>query len=388
MTPHTARVPVSTVGSPVNALHDHRRTEELDGLRGIAALTVMFWHFFSLFPTSTATFIWKMSPLYLLIGGGEAVVLFFVLSGFALSRMYVKSGMAGYRSFAVRRTIRIYGPYLCALTLAVVSDRLLSKGYRSHFNPWFNRTWTLPFQWPDVWAHVAFLGVYNNTRFNTAFWSLVHEMRISLVFPFLYLLLTGRRALTQISVAVSLVITGAIAGATFLRNSDIGGSVLFAGLFVSGLCIFERKTRLAEFYISLGPRSRATAVVLTILLFCYGRLTSHAFPASLGSLLCLPVGLGASGLVVLAFSSPVLSSFLKCKAVAWFGKISYSLYLVHGTVLFGLINLLDLQAPALSLIWLYTPLALMTAWAFHASIEAPLISQSRKAGRRSKNDSN
>lgn len=364
----------------VNSIPDLRRTKELDGLRGLAALTVVFWHFFSLFPASSTTLLWKMSPLYVFIAGGEAVVLFFVLSGFALSSMYVKSGFAAYKAFAVRRSIRIYGPYLCALALAVVSDRLLSKGYRSHFSPWFNRTWTLPFHWSDVWAHIAFLGVYNNARFDTAFWSLVHEMRISLVFPFMYLLLAGRNALTQVAFAVLLILTGALSGATFARNIDLGGSILFAGLFISGLCIFERKALLADLYKRLGRTSRGVAVILTLLLFYFGRLISHALPEAWGSLLCLPVGLGASGIVVLAFSSPALAAFLKSQVVSWLGNISYSLYLVHGTILFGLINSLNLQSPVLWLLWLYVPLALITAWAFHAFIEAPLISQSRKAG--------
>ena len=354
------------------------RSRELDGLRGIAALAVVFRHFFDLFPETGWTALWKISPLYLLIAGREAVVIFFVLSGFALHRMYLSSRGAGYRAFVIRRTLRIYGPYLAALAVAVVSDYLLSRGWRPHFSPWFNRTWTVPFRWYDVWTHLAFLGVYNNSVFDTAFWSLVHEMRISIVFPLLCLFAAGRAGSGQVSTALSLLILGSMATATFARNTDIGDSVHFAGLFILGIFISERKGRLAEWYGALSPASRIALVMLTLFLFCYGRLLAHAFPEGYASLLDLPVALAASGIVVLAFSSPRLSAYLDSTPVAWLGKVSYSLYLVHGTILFGLINLLNLRAPRLVLLALYLPLALFAAGVFHAGIERPLLYRSRK----------
>ncbi len=220
--------------------------------------------------------------------------------------MYASSRAAGYGGFAVRRTIRIYGPYLGALAIAITADYLLSRGYRSHFNPWFNRTWTLPVRWSDIWAHVAFLGVYNNATFDASFWSLVHEMRISLIFPFLYLLAAGKAVSRQISVALLLLVAGTVATATFARNTDLGQSVHFAGLFILGIFVSERKTRLAEWYRSLAQRQRIIFAILSAILFYYGRLISHAFPTPFAGFLDIPVGAGATGLLVLAFSSAAI----------------------------------------------------------------------------------
>ena len=355
-----------------------KRAKELDGLRGIAALTVVFWHFFSLFPANAWTMIWKLSPLYVLIAGREAVVVFFVLSGFALQRMYLKSKEAGYAAFALRRTMRIYGPYFGALALAIAADYALSKGYRAHFSPWFNRTWTLPIHSSDVWSHVAFLGVYNSTIFNTAFWSLVHEMRISLLFPLLYLIVAAKGALRQIAVAISLLFAGSVAAATFASNTDFGDSVHFSALFVAGIFIAERKKELANRYRFLTRPQRILIATVVVMLFCYGRLLAHLLPASYSSLIDLPIGLGASGLVILAFSSPLSAACLTSKSVAWLGDISYSLYLIHGTILFALVNLLNPERPMLWLLCLYVPLTLLVASAFHAAVEKPLLFQSRK----------
>ena len=355
------------------------RTKELDGLRGVAALTVVFWHFFCLFPKSQWTLVWKASPLYVLVAGGEAVLLFFVLSGFALSAMYVETRNSGYKSFALRRIIRIYGPYLGALVFAVAADRMLSHGHRSHFSLWFNRTWTVPFCWADVWTHVGFIGIYNYAVFNTAFWSLVHEMRLSLVFPIMYVAVSGRRLSVQIGFACLLVIAGTVCEATIAKQSDVGLTVLYSSLFVLGLCIFERKSALAEWYGKLTPRGRFAVVTVSLVLFYCGRLLSHVLPASISPLTCLPLGLGAAGLTMLAFSSYRLSNILRSRPISWLGRMSYSLYLVHGTILFALVNLLGLQRPRLSLFLLYLPLTLLTAFAFHVYVEKPLIARSRHA---------
>jgi len=353
------------------------RTRELDGLRGIAALMVVFWHFFTLFPVNSWTLVWKLSPLYMLIAGREAVVIFFVLSGFALDRMWQKAKNAGYAAFAFRRAIRIYGPYLGALMLAIAGNFLLSKGYREGFSPWFNRTWPVPVHSSDVLQHVFFLGVYNTTLFNAAFWSLVHEMRISLVFPVLLALAAYREPFRQVAIAVVLLIMGTFMTATLTKNTDLGDSVHFAGLFVFGICISEHQSRLEQWYQRLNRFRVMAFAVAAFILFFYGRLAVHVLPLAYASMLDLPVGFGASGIVVFAFSSARTSNLLTSSLVAWLGDLSYSVYLVHSTVLFALVNLLNLGRPGWALLCLYVPLTILVADRFHAWIERPLLNWSR-----------
>jgi peptidoglycan/LPS O-acetylase OafA/YrhL len=355
-----------------------RRSKELDGLRGLAALTVVFLHFYLLFPTTRWTPLWRFSPLFVFIAGGEAVVLFFVLSGFALDRMYAKSQIAGYLAFVLRRVVRIYGPYLVALALAVTGDYFLSHGYRGHFSPWFNRTWIRPFDWSDVWRHAAFLGVYNGVIFDTSFWSLVHEMRISLIFPLLFVWTHGRKARLQLAFAFSLVLAGAVASATITKGTDLGESILFSGLFVAGICLSEQRIYTVSWYRSLSLSRQAALLACTLLLYFYGRLTAHLFPPSFGVLLYLPVGIGASGIILIASASRRAARFLTSRPIAWLGDISYSLYLIHGTVLFSLVNLLNLRKPAIWPFFLYLPLSLTAAAIFYSLIERPLVLQSRR----------
>ncbi len=62
------------------------------------------------------------TPLRLLIAGHQAVILFFLLSGFVLTLPYKKKTGLGYGPFLVKRVCRIYLPYLGALALAILCD--------------------------------------------------------------------------------------------------------------------------------------------------------------------------------------------------------------------------------------------------------------------------
>ena len=349
------------------------RTAELDGLRGLAALTVVFSHFGDLFPPSPLTLLWKVSPLSILSAGRESVVIFFVLSGFALHRMIAMSLPFRYLQYALRRTVRIYGPYLAALGLAVICNYRLSRGARPNFSEWFNEAWPLPVSAGNIWQHIVFLGEYDTTPFNGAFWSLVHEMRISVVFPLLLLLVKQRNATRYLAVSLSLITLGGILKPNLPHPNNLGESLHYAGLFVAGVYISEHQQRLASWFRALSTRFTALFALAAFVLFCYGRFVSRLFPYGYGEFLDIPVGLGAAALTVMAFGSRSFSAFLISRPIAWLGARSYTLYLVHGTVLLSLVNVLNMQKPSLLLLPLYLILTLAITQLFYIMIERPMV---------------
>jgi peptidoglycan/LPS O-acetylase OafA/YrhL len=345
-------------------------------LRGAASVTVALGHFFLLFPQNRWTPVWKYSPLYALIAGREAVVVFFVLSGFALHRMLQRPRGFVYWHFALRRVIRIYGPYLGALTLAMAGNFWLSEGPRAGFNDWFNTLWPLPVQMADVKAHVLFVGDYDTARFNGAFWSLVHEMRISLLFPLLDWLIRGRPIAWGTSLAALMIVTGSWLNVQIGEPNNLGETLHYAGLFAVGILIAERSHRAADWISRLSAGRRMTFAVGAAVLFYYGRGISRLFPATYSSLLDLPVGLGAALIVTWAVQSRRLLS----APMQWLGKRSFSLYLVHVPALLGLVDVLHLQKPSLQLVWLYVPLTFLLTEAFYHAVERPMLALSRRAG--------
>jgi peptidoglycan/LPS O-acetylase OafA/YrhL len=349
------------------------RAAGLDGLRGAAAVTVALGHFFFLFPQNNWTVVWKYSPLYVLVAGREAVVVFFVLSGFALYRMMERQGGRSYGPFAVRRIVRIYGPYLAALGLAVAGNFWLSQGSRAGFSEWFNQEWPIPLRTNEVVRHVLFLGDYNTAVFNGAFWSLVHEMRISLVFPLLYVLMEIRairkRAVWGIGIAVATIVAGSFLGAWVGQPNNIGETVHYAGLFIAGIVIAQRPgLGVSRVWLCCG-----------LVLFYYGRGVSRLVPLPYANLLDLPVGAGALILVRWALRS----RWMMAAAAQWMGRRSFSLYLMHVPVLLALVNVLNLQKPHFALIFLYVPFTVLLTEGFYRAVERPMLNLSRSVKKKS-----
>ena len=73
----------------MNSTRPSVRLTELDSLRGLAALSVVFAHYLHVFPVGgevdRMAHVATRTPLYLAYAGHEAVILFFLLSGFVLA---------------------------------------------------------------------------------------------------------------------------------------------------------------------------------------------------------------------------------------------------------------------------------------------------------------
>ena len=72
-----------------------RRLRELDSLRGLAAITVVFHHF-SRICSPQIIHVLDRTPLRLLVAGHQAVILFFLLSGFVLTLPFRRDDRLNY----------------------------------------------------------------------------------------------------------------------------------------------------------------------------------------------------------------------------------------------------------------------------------------------------
>lgn len=373
------------------------RLQELDALRGLAALTVVFHHFESLLRPSHesagmirdaclkllhgdgfhafvqaagATRVFDLTPAYFAVAGHEPVVLFFVLSGFVLALPFYRGRAPSYTAFLTKRIFRIYVPYLVAIFFAILLNATISRGGIPGFNEWFNQTWRLPVTGGAIASHVLFLGKYDAYQFNTAIWSLVHEMRISLAFPAILFI-----ASLRLPFAAGVYGTLSVAG-TFLNHrfeeADAGyfASLHYAALFGIGALIAKNRAEICRVYAMSSNLARAAFVFAGLSLYLYGRFLSIPRYAISGD---LAIGFGAGILVVLALASMRAQSLLAPSWCGFLGRVSYSLYLMHGTVLFALVYLLYPWAPWPVIGVLYVILALVCAQIGYRFVEAPAI---------------
>ncbi len=89
---------------------------KLEALRGLAAMYVVFHH-----TIPHTILLWGLNFGYLVRFGQEAVILFFLLSGFVINYSYQNSKNKSFRSYFAKRFVRIYVPLLIIFLLTYLS---------------------------------------------------------------------------------------------------------------------------------------------------------------------------------------------------------------------------------------------------------------------------
>lgn len=316
-----------------------------------------------------------LSPLRVLAAGHEAVILFFLLSGFVLSLPYLRPSPPGYGPFLVRRVFRIYLPYVAALMLAVAADALFRAPVRG-FAPWVDGAWSRPVDLRLVLQHLAFLGSYDYRQFNGAFWSLIQEMRISLVFPALAILTANLRPRTSITAAAAVSVAAQIM-ATVFGHWGWFRTAHYAAIFLLGCLIARNLDSISAWYRGLDRTARTAFALAALLLFVYGRQAERLGWAR-GRSEDWAVALGAAGLAILSLNAWTLRRCLRTSALQKLGAVSFSTYLVHVPILLALVHGLPGSTSWTTMLFLYATLTCVAALLFHNLIETPAT----RAGRR------
>jgi peptidoglycan/LPS O-acetylase OafA/YrhL len=310
------------------------RYEELDSLRGLAALVVAVSHVFLFWnrPYPHWRVLLSQSPFGLLIDGPDAVYVFFVLSGFVLFLPYLRPvGPGPYRDYLIKRICRIYLPYLVALGLAIAADLLFYRpGVTAMFPDWDN--WHRPFPTHAVWQHLAFVWQPNLIEFSTTFWTLGQEIRLSIVYPLIAFLALRLSLFRGYLVSVAICFTGFFLAEHF-HVFDLR-TIGYGGLFVMGALVARHLPEIRSFMDARGWFGRSMVFVVSIAFY----KSTHLLPQKYYQFWAIvPLhGTGAILILVLALTTVHFKQFLHLGPLHWLGKISYSLYLLHAMVFYSL----------------------------------------------------
>lgn len=399
------------------------RYNELDSLRGLAAATVVFGHIailvFNAPPVPGSGWMhWRhilelinRTPLTFIMSGGAAVRFFFVLSGFVLMLPYLRRKQNPYAPYIVKRICRIYLPYLAAVFLAVLGNWLLAGYPLPGFTGATAETWSQPVSAKVVLEHIAMLGTFPTARFNTALWSLVQEMRISIFYPLIALAVIKFSARTLLALVIAIEAFVA-ALPLFFPHIDMGlasfpAMLHWASMFFLGAYLALRRDRIRDWMASHTPLRKAALALVAFLFYSMGLKTvwgyqfqthvmSHVARLHLVAHWTTPEFLGYMtqwlGDWIAAFSAAVAVAFaladrrtkavLNHNLVLLTGRASYSLYLVHATVLFSLAYLLIGTRYLYLLAPLYFLLTILVTAAFYRVVEVPTMNLGRALARR------
>ena len=329
-----------------------RRILALDAMRGLAASSVVFIHFRAAF-NEFARPHWYLLP----IAGGNPVTLFFVLSGYVLSIPFWLGKQPSYPAFLVRRFFRIYVPYAGAVFIALlVASRLLY----SHLpvTPWFYQTWQSPLTWSLISSQL--ITISTTPKINTAFWSLRYEMEMSLIFPAVCWTMSRLRPWG------ALVATIVVAKAGFMLYShpehpiwqEFGAALAYGSCFLLGALLAWKGKVIGKLYHKT-PRWLKYLCLGLVIIGYFGKW------ASLPPLACC-------GVLIFAQYSRI-SRLLDTAVPEYLGRISYSMYLLHATVLWATVILLYGKVSLLVLGLLYCAVTLVISHLSCVLIEEPAM---------------
>jgi peptidoglycan/LPS O-acetylase OafA/YrhL len=377
------------------------RIDALDAIRGIAAFVVLLHHAWLVLPTafteqvrlSTALASVPYALCYvfykLLTQGGAAVIVFFVLSGFVLTHS-LQRRRSSYPGFVVKRVFRIYPAFLCAVLLSYALHAAIGAREVPGINAVFNadaRNTSLSVA--ALAGHLAMTGLSDHLRLDVPIWSLVHEMRVSLVFPVLVAAVARwrwRALLAALAVSAgSAALVAATSGAVprGFTEPDVLSSWLttayFGVFFVLGTLLALERQAVAAWIARRHAAALAAIVLLAVL--CLVRGIGRGTGTDL-VLADYGYGLGAVALIAVAVASRRARRGLALPPLRWLGRVSYSLYLVHVPVIYAAVELLGPRLPLVAVLVLALVAALLSAAAMARLVEAPGQRVGRRFARR------
>lgn len=360
--------------------------DAIDGLRGLAALAVLLVHVYQLFLLHGVELRWLRS-------GDVGVSVFFVLSGYLIAGSVLRPSRFDRRSFVVRRLARILPLYWVSIAVAVLlvdASPLLSDDGR----------------W-DLVAHLTMVhGFFESTRLSISgvWWTLTIECCF-----YLFMALAApvvRHRWGGPASGVALITTG-LAWRSWAASPDAtrtsylvqqlpGAADQFGvGLLVALVLHRPRTAAFVRRPVSRAATMLGAALVLPAALWSYhDRLPeywrSDRFLTAWPLAVAMGVGLLLLVLTTGAGRGDVVAQRL---GLAYLGRISYGVYLLHPFVLWTLFRAwwpagspLPFDVPVVPFTAMGIAGTMLLAAGLHRQLELPAMAWARRRAHRSGDD--
>ncbi len=291
------------------------RQHALDGLRAVAATTIVLFHLGLTALVAAALGGGDRISRFMHALGSSGVELFFTLSAVVLLRPYLtRQRRMDVRLYLRRRIGRLWPPFLGAWLLAGATVAIVSA-----YPTWWPSAMP-PFDW-GTWTSQAFILYTGNAAYNFAWWTLTIEVVFYLLAPLLVVMLAGRERRTMAIVLIVSIIVAQCATVMPAEPALVGLAarfLVFASCFVGGILLATHKLSAATRWVVSGVGA----------MFIVGNALDARIDGHVGF-----------GLLYMAIVSSALqdqgamSALLSRRLPVWLGERSYSLFLTHYSVI-------------------------------------------------------
>lgn len=406
------------------------RLKYLDGMRGIAALIVVMHHGILLFTFGLysgnplqSKFPWDMwlakQPFVLFFAGNFSVAVFFLLSGFVLSHVFLRSA-SGPLALAAKRYVRLTVPItaanllsllLCCLTLLIPFIRFYIPS-----GPGFHGTWhSIPVALRNcLWEalYKATIAGTHGPAYNGVLWTMRIEFIGSLVLIAGFTIAKAVTKSPQAAANVAAVMAFVLAALFWQSHLALFAyGVLFYRVAMNGLptgrwwAVVAVPLLILGVFLGTVPQSNDMAQFMKAMIrftgITYDSLASKSLLEPIynyyGAKVWMPFefmpinlwhGFGAFFLMAAVLLSEALRSFFSSRPVVYLGRISFALYLTHGLFVrlvekpifnFLVANGVNSTVSLVCALAVFIPTALLIAHAFTALIEGRAMRWSERA---------
>lgn len=347
------------------------RIGSLDGLRGVAAAVVLVHHSLLAVPTLSdgnnrlpvpADRAWLVdTPLHVFWAGGEAVFVFFVLSGFVLTLPALRRAQ-DWVAYYPSRLLRLYIPVIASIGLALALFLLVPRTTEAGASGWLLRH-VEPLTAGGLLGDLTLL---SPTRLNSPLWSLTWEVAFSLLLPLFVLIAKATRRVWWLT-AVLAVLLSAL-GRQFREDW-----LMYLPMFLLGSALAAGWERIPEIRRGAGWFLAGLAVL--------GITFEWWIPRTLVGLHVPMVVVASAGLIVLLCGKWLPAERMMLGRIPrTLGRLSFSLYLVHEPITVSVAYLLPTSMPWLTPV-IAIPIAVVVAGLFARLVELPAHRLAKRVAR-------